>query len=169
MIEERLTDNFFLSEFTQSQTAVRLGIPNEPDQRQLANLRLNADGMEEVRGLLGVPILISSGLRTEALERVISERDYLSWCRRHTLQPGPSAWERYFSRKQHPKGLATDFTAPAYGPPLEVCRRIVQSDIKFDQVIHEHTWVHISWPEAGKAARREALTLIAEGYAKGIV
>jgi hypothetical protein len=125
--------------------------------------------MEEVRTLLGVPILISSGYRSEALERVLSERDYLAWCRRLKLMPGPAAWKSYFGRKQHPRGLATDFTAPAYGNPAVVCRRIAESTLPYDQLIAEWTWCHISWAELGKTARREALTLTENGYAQGIL
>lgn len=169
MKDERLTEHFFLSEFTRSETAARLGIDNMPEADVLEHLRLNAQYMEQVRAHLKVPILVSSGYRGEALEKVLCERDYGAWCRRHSLMPSPTAWRTYFDRKAHPKGLATDWTAPAFGTPAQVCRAIAASDLPFDQLIYEHTWVHTSWPMPGKAPRRELLTLISSGYARGIL
>lgn len=169
MKDERLTEHFFLSEFIRSETATRLGIQNEPNAEQLANLRTNAQGMELVRGVLKVPVLISSGLRVEDLERILCERDYLAWCRRRSLMPSPTAWRTYFEAKKHPQGLATDFTAPAFGSPVVVCRALAASDIPFDQLIHEHTWCHVSWPRRQVAPRRQLLTLIDGGYANGII
>lgn len=168
--DERLTEHFFLSEFTRSDTAARLGIANTPEPWVIVNLRHNAEHMELIRLLLGVPILISSGYRSEELEQVICERDYFAWCRRNKIMPGGSAWKTYFQRKQHPLGLATDFTAPAYGSPAYVCRRIAESDIAFQQLIYEHSWCHVSWPPSWKDAKREVLTLTADGgYENGIV
>lgn len=168
MTDERLSEHFWLSEFTRSETATRLGLTNDPPPEVLVALRENAAGMELVRALLKVPVLVSSGYRGEQLERVLTAKDYGAWCVRHSMMPSTSAWRTYFERKHHPRGRATDFTAPAFGSPAQVCRAIASSDIQFAQLIHEHTWVHIGWPKLGELARREVLTLVAGGYVPGI-
>lgn len=147
-MDEKLTKHFRLSEFLRSETAERRGIPNVPDEAQLANLRRNAAGMEQVRVLLGQPIHISSGLRVLVLNRLIGSKD----------------------TSAHVDGRATDFTAPAFGDPVDVCQAIEASDIRFDQLIFEHTWVHIAWPQEGNTPRREVLTLMpGNTYARGII
>lgn len=37
----------------------------------------------------------------------------------------------------HCSGRAADFICPGFGTPLQVCTAITQSDIRFDQLIHE--------------------------------
>lgn len=169
MREEKLTENFYLSEFLRSETAARLAIDNTPDDRQLANLRRNAFGMQEVRELLHHSIHVSSGLRVEALERAINAKAFAAWCRARRRPEDANAWAEYFAKKQHPKGLATDFTCPGFGSPADVCRAIASSDIDFDQLILEHTWVHIAWAEESAVPRREVLTLMpGNTYALGL-
>lgn len=167
MKDERLTEHFFLSEFVRSETAERLSIPMDPPAEVLNNIRINADHMEMVRGLLKCPVHILSGWRPEDLERALCEKDYGAWCRRHSLMPSPTAWRTYFERKKHPRGLATDFVAPRFGSPFLICRAIASSEIVFDQLIFEHTWAHISW--ALSNPRREILTLSGGGYLQGII
>lgn len=167
--DQRLSPHFFLSEFVRSELAERLGIDNTPTPAELEALRENAAGMEQVRALLGVPVHISSGLRREALEHVLCAKDFKAWCERHGHDPA-AAWPFYFARKQHPRGLATDFTAPAYGSPMAVCEAIASSAIGFDQLIYERSWAHVSWAESGARPRREVLTLMPGGaYTRGIV
>ncbi len=121
----RLSEHFDLSEYTTSQTAARHGIDNTPNAEQLKHLYIAAAGMERVRTLLGKPILISSGFRSEELNAVV---------------PGSS------DTSAHTLGYATDFTSPGYGNVLRICQAIKASDIKFDQLIYEYgTWVHISF------------------------
>lgn len=147
MTDEKLTENFYLSEFLRSETAARLSIDNAPDEGQLANLRRNAFGMQQVRNLLRHSVHVSSGLRVLALNRAIGSKD----------------------TSAHVDGRATDFVCPGFGSPAAVCRAIAASDIAFDQLIHEHTWVHIAWARDGEAPRRQILTLMPGGtYALGI-
>lgn len=166
--DQRLSPHFFLSELVRSETAERLGIDNTPSPEVIERLRENAAGMEQIRALLDVAVHVSSGHRCEELERVLCAKDFAAWCKRHGKSVA-TAWPEYFARKQHPKGGATDFTAPAYGPPIAVCRAVASSAIAFDQLIFEYTWAHVGWPVAGERGRREVLTLVPNGYARGIV
>ena len=114
----RLTPNFTLEELTHSDTALRLGIDNTPPPDIIPNLIVLATGLEAIRAVLGVPVNVTSGYRCEALERVLCEKDFQAWCRRHRRNP-VTDWPEYFERKGHPKGYCGDWTADA----AEVGRR----------------------------------------------
>ena len=129
-----LSDHFTLDEFTASQTATRQGIKNTPSTAVVENLRMLAALLEQVRTLLGShSIHISSGYRCLALNRHIGSND----------------------TSAHVRGYAADFTCPAFGTPLEVAKEIAESNLKFDQLIYEGTWVHISCDPQN---RRQLLT-----------
>src|SRR5690606_29053528 len=111
----RLSKHFTLAELTRSATAQHLGLENSPTVHELANLMRLAAVLEEVRRLLGHrPILISSGFRSEAVNKAV----------------GGS------TSSAHRLGLAADFTCPDFGSPLMVCKAIASSGIAFDQLIH---------------------------------
>jgi hypothetical protein len=129
----KLSPHFSLDELTRSATAVRLGIDNTPPEGVFANLGILAQGLEEVRELLGHQLHIDSGYRCDILNAAV----------------------RGSRNSAHTKGYAADFVCPAYGTPLEIVRAIVASDIQFDQCIQEGTWVHISFDPQ---MRREVLT-----------
>ena len=79
--------------------------------------------LEQVRELLGGnSIRISSGFRSLMLNRHIKSSD----------------------TSAHIFGYAADFTCPSFGTPLEVAKKIAGSNLKFDQMIYEGTWIHIS-------------------------
>ena len=144
----KLSDHFSLDEFTASDTATRLGIDNVPDAKTTENLRMLANTLEQVRHLLGDSALrISSGYRCLSLNRAIGSSD----------------------TSAHVHGYAADFTCPAFGTPLQVAKKIAESAIKFDQIIYEGTWVHLS---IDPRYRREALSAHFAGgkasYTKGL-
>jgi zinc D-Ala-D-Ala carboxypeptidase len=118
-----LSPHFTLSEFTHSNTAIRAGISNEPDEAILIRLKRVAAMLEQVRALLGKPITITSGYRSPAL---------------NDLVPGSS------DTSAHTQGWAVDFKVQGM-TPLEVCRAVMKSGIKYDQIILEYdAWTHIS-------------------------
>lgn len=142
-----LSEHFTLEEACVSQTAIRKGISNAPNEDQLLNLHEAAAHLELVRSLLGKPIHVDSWLRVPKLNIAV----------------GGS------KTSAHMDGWAIDFTAPEFGTPLEIARAIASSGIAFDQIIMEGSWVHISFaPEM----RRQTLTAhFANGgvtYTKGI-
>ena len=144
----KLSEHFNLDEFTASETALRRGIDNTPGPAITEKLRMLAATLEQVRTLLGGnAIRISSGFRCLELNRAIGSGDLSA----HTL------------------GYAVDFTCPGFGTPKEVANKIAESSIKFDQLIYEGTWVHLSIDPKNK---RELLTAhFGKGktrYTKGI-
>jgi hypothetical protein len=143
----RLTPHFTLEELTHSDTAVRLGIDNTPPPGIEISLTTLADGLEQVRSVLGHPILVHSGYRSEELERFLAYKDFMAWCEKHDKDPD-KAWPEYLARKSHPLGWAADLTCPCFGTPAEIVKVIRKSGIKFDQLIEEGSaasaWCHFS-------------------------
>lgn len=132
----KLSRNFWLAELTVSEMAERRGISNQPDTFALANLHKTTALLEEVRSLLGnKTILVSSGYRGPELNAAV----------------GGS------KTSDHMRGEAADFRCPGYGSPLDVCRVIAASKVKFGQLIWEGNWTHISIP-SGDARDGEVLT-----------
>lgn len=143
-----LTPHFSLLEFTKSQTAERLGIANNPDDKQLANLLRTAQVMEQVRLLLSAFIIVSSGFRSPELN----------------LRIGGVV------TSAHCDGRGCDFTA--YGwPNIQAARMIRDSSIAFDQLILEYGWIHLGIAESGVEPRREVMTKRAAHlpYEKGLI
>ena len=123
----QLSEHFWLSEFTVSQRATRLGIDNQPSKEILQNLVFTANKMEVVRELLGGhPITPSSVYRSPELNE---------------KTPGSSP------NSAHMTGFAVDFACPRFGTPREVWDYLAFSlDLDFDQLILEFNgWVHISF------------------------
>lgn len=120
----KLTQNFYLAEFTASQTAERHGIKNIPSPEIKQNLIKVSEGLEEIRQLLGnLPIQISSGYRNPELNRRIGGA----------------------RKSHHMQGWAADFTCWSYGKPIDIVKAIKNSGIEYDQLIEEGSWVHISF------------------------
>lgn len=144
-----LSEHFHLDEFTHSQTAIRKAIPNIPSPEIMGNLKDVADGMEKVRALLGnKPITVSSGYRSPKLNAAVKGSE----------------------TSAHMLGHACDFICPSYGKPIDIVKKIQASDIDFDQVIQEGTWVHISFDPKN---RKQVLTALFDGnggvrYSEGV-
>lgn len=128
-----LSPHFSLEEMIQSQYAARNGIDNTPPDYIIERLRSTASQFEVVRGLIGQPLIITSGYRSPALNKAIGG----------------------VSSSAHGHGDAVDFICPAYGDPLKICKAIDAAHIPFDQLIQEGTWVHISF---AVPQRQEVLT-----------
>lgn len=145
----KLTDHFTLAELSRSDTATRLGIDNDPPTVLLPNMATLALGLEQCRARLNhTPLHILSAYRCEELERVLCAKDYAAWCRRHGRHVGVESWAEYFARKAHPKGWAADFVCPAFGSPQAIVGALQDCGIRYDQLIGEGTWVHISFAPA---------------------
>ncbi|MFJ2987856.1 D-Ala-D-Ala carboxypeptidase family metallohydrolase [Collimonas sp. NPDC087041] len=133
----QLTDHFSIAEMTFSPTANEKGIDNSANASIQNNLIRTCQTLEQVRALLGSrSIRINSGYRCDALNRAV----------------GGS------TTSAHSFGLAADFVCPGFGSPLAICRKIAASDIMFDQLIWEGSWVHIGLATADAKPRRQVLT-----------
>jgi zinc D-Ala-D-Ala carboxypeptidase len=149
-----LSPHFTLAEFTESDTAARLKIDNSLPAVLLDQARGTAAMLERIRATLGalaghdVPIIVTSCYRCPALNKAI----------------GSSAFS------DHPRALAVDFKAPAFGTPYAVCKALVShvDQLGIGQLIHEFgRWVHVSSRRAAKPANR-VITITAAGTRLGI-
>jgi hypothetical protein len=124
----RLTDNFTLAEMTRSETAAENGILNDPTPEQTDNLRWHCRFvLEPIRALANKPVIVTSGYRSDELNRIIADSS---------------------SRSQH-RGKEFDAATDIRIPGLtheEVFQLIVNNPglIAYDQVILESHCTHIS-------------------------
>jgi hypothetical protein len=139
----QLTEHFTLEEMC---VTSHREIDNTPPIDVIDALKCTARGMEHVRLLLGVPILVNSGYRSPVLNNEV----------------GGSAGS------QHMRGEACDFIAPKYGTPFEICKVLEASDLRFDQMIYEGNWVHVSFVDY-RTPRRSIMTWQrGKGYMPGL-
>ena len=118
----QLSEHFLLEELVHSDLAARKGINNDPTPNIINNLGRLAQLLEQVRKVVGRPITVTSGYRCKALNDVVGSKD----------------------TSQLLLGCAADIKALNMSPD-ELVKRIINSDIQFDQLIREFdSWVHIS-------------------------
>ncbi len=130
----RLTKNFYLKEFVISQEAERHGYRNEPNEKQIENLKLLCvNVLQPLREIIAVPIFINSGFRSFDVNAVVGGK---------------------FNSK-HLEGKAADFIVPSMN--LVDVFNIIMQKLSFDQLIYEFGnqprldrrveagWIHVSW------------------------
>jgi zinc D-Ala-D-Ala carboxypeptidase len=131
----RLSENLTVKEVTKSATAIKHGISNEPSIEHLENLKAIAENIfQPARAHFGVPIAVTSGYRSQELNKII----------------GGS------SRSQHSKGEALDLDADVYGgiTNKQLFDYLIDHT-DFDQLIWEFgddqnpDWVHVSYKKEG--------------------
>lgn len=137
----RLSENLTLQEVIKSNTAIKNGIDNNPTDEHLDNLVDIAEKVfQPLRDHFGVPIAVTSGYRSEELNRRI----------------GGSL------TSQHSKGQALDLDADVFGGVTnsEIFDYIL-NNLDFDQLIWEFgtgtqpDWVHVSYK--GEENRKQVL------------
>lgn len=118
----RLSNHFFLHEFTKSATAARHGLENRPSDEVIHNLRLLCQNvLEPLRQQLHSPIVVTSGYRSpEVNQRVGGAR-----------------------KSQHIRGEAADIVLPT--PLMAQAYMYIRDCLPFDQLIMERTWIHVSY------------------------
>lgn len=139
----QLSEHFSYDELTCTD---HRALDNTPNDLALLNLRRLAVLLESLKNLLGGrPILINSAYRSKAVNDAVGSKD----------------------TSQHRLGCAADLRVPGMTPG-EVVRRIVDSDLPFDQVILEFdSWTHLSIPNTlSDTPRRSALIIDRAGTRK---
>jgi len=132
----RLSKNFTLNELTRSNTAMRLGIDNEPSKEGIMKLTLLAAFLQAIRDRIGA-LRITSGYRSPQLSEAIGSS----------------------SNSQHCRYEAVDLQYVKRGnmDNLMIYQALIDLDLDFDQCILEFgnateyidptspDWVHLSW------------------------
>ena len=134
----QLSEHFSLGELTASEIAARKGLENFPTGVELDNLARLAEKLEEVRKVLGKPIMINSAFRSIEVNAAVGG----------------------VKSSQHCLGCAADIRVPGMTPD-EVVRAIMASKIQYDQLIREFdSWTHISIPNTPNATPRNQTLII---------
>ena len=128
----QLSENFSLNEFTKSDTAVRKGIDNTPNDVHLENMKALCENvLQKVRSHFGKSVRITSGYRSPELCEAIGSS----------------------SKSQHAKGQAADFEIT--GIDNKDLAIWIRDNVDFDQLILEFYtegdpnsgWVHCSYSD----------------------
>jgi D-alanyl-D-alanine dipeptidase len=144
----KISQHLSLSEVTRSDSAKRHGIDNTPTAEHLENFKLLAEKVfEPIRGHFGVPIHISSGYRSKALNQFV--KGSLS--------------------SQHCKGEAIDIDmdGSSNGVTNKMIFDFIKEKLDFDQLIWEFgtdsnpDWVHVSYSKTGN--RKQKLKAVRSG------
>ena len=127
----KLSNHLTLAEMIRSDSAKRLGISNQPLPEHLENMKILATKIfEAIREHFGVPIYVSSGYRSEALNKAIKGS----------------------KTSQHCKGQAIDIDMDGSGLiSNKDVFEFIRHNLVFDQLIWEFgdtnnpDWVHVSY------------------------
>ena len=148
----QLSKNLSLAEVTRSETAKRKGISNMPTPEHIENFKKLAENVfQPIREHFGCPIHISSGYRSEALNKAIGGA-------------GKVINGKYVASSQHCRGEAIDIDmdGSANGVTNKMVFDFIKANVNFDQLIWEFgtdanpDWVHVSYNSDG-AQRKQIL------------
>ena len=145
----KLSAHLDLAEVTRSETAKRKGISNMPTPEHLENFKKLAENIfEPIRKHFGVPIMISSGYRSKALNTAI----------------GGSLTSQHCSGE----AIDIDMDGSSNGVTNKMVFDYAKTNLNFDQLIWEFgtnenpDWVHISFESTGKQ-RKQILKAVKSG------
>ena len=137
----QLSKHLSLAEVIRSESAKRLGLSNMPTPQHTENFKKLAENVfEHIRNHFNIPIHISSGYRSQALNAAI----------------GGSL------SSQHCKGEAIDVDMDGTAITNKQVFDYIKDNLSFDQLIWEFgnagnpDWVHVSYSASGKQ-RKEVL------------
>jgi hypothetical protein len=130
-----LSKNLTLFEMTRSDMAKRKGVSNQPTEEHIANMIVLAEKIfQPIREHFGVPIYISSGYRSAALNKKIGGA----------------------KNSQHLTGEAIDIDMDGHPHVSNVqVFNFIRNNLFFDQLIWEFgndsapDWVHVSYSSSG--------------------
>jgi hypothetical protein len=143
----QLSKNLSLAEVIRSETAKRKGISNMPTEAHIENFKLLAEKVfQPIREHFGVPIHISSGYRSAALNTAIKGS----------------------GSSQHCSGEAIDIDMDGTSITNAAIFNYIKDNLEFDQLIWEFgtdanpDWVHVSYESTGKQ-RKMMLKAVKKG------
>jgi len=145
----QISKHLSLAEVSRSETAKRRGINNTPSGEHLENFKMLAENVfEKIREHFGAPIHISSGYRSNELNKAI----------------GGSATSQHCSGE----AIDIDMDGSANGVTNAQVFNFIKDNLQFDQLIWEFgsdtnpDWVHVSYESTGKQ-RKQILKAVKSG------
>lgn len=149
-----LTPHFSLLELTESRTAKKHGIENNPPAEAVENLkRLCQHTLEPLREAMQLPVVITSGFRCQRLNEILSHS-----ARRSQHLTGCAA-DFYigWSAALNGKGKSGDAPSPRKRL-VKAFKHIIQSEaIDYDQLIIYPSFIHVSF--VSKERNRHSILL----------
>lgn len=138
----RISKNFTLKELIHSNTAVKHGIKNTPNETELENLvSLVKNLLQPLRDIYGKPFYIGSGFRNQEVNKLVGG----------------------VPTSQHTKGESVDVT-PDGRDPRKLLQLLINSKLDWDQAIlydnGKNCFLHLSYTTS-KPNRKQVL------YSKG--
>jgi len=131
----QLSKHLSLAEMTRSESAKRLGINNMPTPEHIENIKKLAEKVfEPIREHFGVPIIITSGYRSQALNAAVGGA----------------------MSSQHSKGEAIDIDMDNTTITNKQIFDYIKDHLQFDQLIAEFPknsspeWIHVSYASSNK-------------------
>lgn len=138
--EDRITKNFKLSEFIESETAKKNNIDNTPTDEIIENIKLLVTTiLQPLRNKISFPFHVNSGYRCKELNKLVGGSN----------------------TSAHLKGLAADITLGSKQLNRILWEEIERGNFNFDQVINEYnfTWLHIGIKKNNKGNRKAMFKL----------
>ena len=172
-----VTPHFKLREFTESGTAMKHGIDNRPTPEAVENLRrLCTHTLEPLREKLGLPIVITSGYRTKALNEILVHASrksqhmegraadlYVVQGSKFKVQGGCGATSSKF-KVQGDEGSKLKVQG-SRELLIQAFRLIItEPKIDFDQLIIYPTFIHVSYVSREKNRHQLTRASINEAY-----
>lgn len=136
----QLGEYFTYEEMVKSDTAKSKGIDNTPDEASIENMKaLVKNVLDPVRKIWGKPLTVNSGFRSRKLNEAIGGA----------------------KTSQHMYGMAADITTGTRVGNFELIKKILSSQLKFDQLINEKNgaWIHISYNRQRQVQRGQVLSV----------
>lgn len=132
----QITPHFSYEELTRTDT----GLENDPGVAMAGNMQRLADTLEQIREVLGVPLKVNSGYRSEEVNAKVG---------------GVKTSAHLFCRAADivPQGISLE----------EAFESIRKSGIVYDQWILEPTWIHIGIACAREKPRQQDLIATMRG------
>jgi zinc D-Ala-D-Ala carboxypeptidase len=145
-----ISQHVTLGELIRSETAKRLGISNMPTTEHIENLKAICEHIfEPIRAEFRVPIYISSGYRSKALNKAIKGS----------------------VTSQHCKGEALDLDVDGHSHDItnKQIFDFIVAKLPFDQVINEfnYAWIHVSYKKNGP--QRKQILRAVRGKDGGVI
>ena len=118
-----LSKNFTLKELTKSDTALRLGIDNEPSKEGIMKLTILATALlQPIRERLSAPIRVTSGYRSPELSEIIGSSSNSQHCRYEAVD-----LHLDFDQCILEFGDATEYLDPDYPDWVHISYKIVDN------------------------------------------
>lgn len=134
--DEKISRYFTMGEAVHSDTAKKYGIDNTPSKQQAANIKYTAVRLDQLRRLLGRPLVVSSWYRNRKVNRKVGGSD----------------------SSAHSTGLAVDILLKK-GAQYKEFQKVVKSTMKYDQLIYypKKGHLHIGFRKNMKKERQQIL------------